>query len=59
MVQFCPNKVRRVSSATNQWIRNSIIVMVVDMEEVLIAGMQLWEMPCGRHSIAQWRQGIH
>ena len=34
-------KVRRVSSATNQWTRNSITATAVGVEEVLIAGMQL------------------
>ena len=42
VVQFFPDKVRRVSSATNQWSRNSITATAVGMEEVLIAGMQLW-----------------
>ena len=39
---FAPTKVRQVSFATNLWIRNSIIVMVADMEEVLTADMQHW-----------------
>ena len=39
---FSPTKVRQVSFATNLWIRNSITVMAVGMEEVLIASMQLW-----------------
>ena len=39
---FAPTKVRQVSFATNLWIRNSITVMAVVMEEVLIAAMQLW-----------------
>ena len=38
---FDPTKVRRVSSSTNQWTRNSIIVMAVVTVEALIAGMQL------------------
>ena len=38
-VQFCPNKVQRVSSATNQWTQNSLTATAVSMEEVLIAGM--------------------
>ena len=44
VVQFCPTKVRQVSSATNLSIRNSIIVMVADMEEVLTADMQHWRV---------------
>ena len=39
---LCLTKVRQVSFATNLWIRNSITVMAVVMEEVLIAGMQHW-----------------
>ena len=35
-------KVRRVSSATNQWMRNSIIATAVGAEEVLTAGLHLW-----------------
>ena len=35
-------KVRRVSSATNQWIRNSTTAADVVTEEVLTAGMQQW-----------------
>ena len=39
---FAPTKVRQVSFATNLSIRNSIIVMAVDMEEVLTVDMQHW-----------------
>ena len=39
---FAPTKVRQVSFATNPLIRNSIIVMAVDMEEVLTVDMQHW-----------------
>ena len=39
---FAPTKVRQVSLATNLLIRNSIIVMAADMEEVLIVDMQHW-----------------
>ena len=42
VVQFAPTKVRQVSFATNLLIRNSIIVMVAGMEEVLTADMQHW-----------------
>ena len=38
---FALTKVRRVSSATNQWTRTSITAMAVGTVEVLIAGMQL------------------
>ena len=41
---FAPTKVRQVSFATNLWIRNSITVMAVVMEEVLIADMQHWRV---------------
>ena len=41
---FVPMKVRQVSFATNLWIRNSITVMAVGMEEVLIADMQHWRV---------------
>ena len=41
VVQFCPNK---SSFATNLWIRNSITVMAVVLEEVLTAGMLLWRV---------------
>ena len=41
---FAPTKVRQVSFATNLSIRNSITVMAVVMEEVLIAGMQHWRV---------------
>ena len=37
---FAPTKVRQVSFAINLSIRNSIIAMAADMEEVLIADMQ-------------------
>ena len=37
---FAPTKVRLVSSATNQWTRNSITATAVGTVEVLIAGMQ-------------------
>ena len=39
---FAPTKVRQVSFAINLSIRNSIIVMVADMEEVLTVDMQHW-----------------
>ena len=39
---FSPTKVRQVSFAINLSIRNSIIAMAADMEEVLIADMQHW-----------------
>ena len=39
---FAPTKVRQVSFATNLSIRNSIIVMAVDMEVVLTVDMQHW-----------------
>ena len=39
---FAPTKVRQVSFATNLLIRNSIIVMAADMEEVLTVDMQHW-----------------
>ena len=39
---FAPTKVRQVSFAINLLIRNNIIAMAVDMEEVLIADMQHW-----------------
>ena len=42
VVQFCQTKVREVSFATNLSIRNSIIVMVADMEEVWTVDMQHW-----------------
>ena len=42
VVLFCPTKVRQVSFATNLSILNSIIVMAVVMEEVLIVDMQHW-----------------
>ena len=38
---FAQTQVRRVSSATNQWTRNSITATAVGTVEVLIAGMQL------------------
>ena len=41
---FAQTKVRQVSFATNLWIRNSITVMAVVMEEVLIADMQHWRV---------------
>ena len=37
-----PTKLRRVSSATNKWTRNSIAATDVGTEEVLTAGMPLW-----------------
>ena len=39
---FAPTKVRQVSFAINLLIRNNIIAMAADMEEVLIADMQHW-----------------
>ena len=39
---FAPTKVRQVSFATNLSIRNSIIVMAADTEEVLTVDMQHW-----------------
>ena len=39
---FAPTKVPQVLFATNLWIRNCIIAMAADMEEVLIADMQHW-----------------
>ena len=39
---FAPTKVLQVSFATNLSIRNSIIAVAADMEEVLIADMQHW-----------------
>ena len=42
LYSFAPTNVRQVSFATNLSIRNSIIVMVADMEEVLTADMQHW-----------------
>ena len=39
---FAPTKVRQVSFAINLSIRNSIIAMAADMEEVLTADMQHW-----------------
>ena len=39
---FAPTKVPQVTFATNLLIRNSIIAMAADMEEVLIADMQHW-----------------
>ena len=43
VVQFCPNKkVRQVSFAINLSIRNSIIGVAADVEEVLTADMQHW-----------------
>ena len=39
---FAPTKVRQVSFARNLKIRNRIIVVAADMEEVLIADMQHW-----------------
>ena len=39
---FAPTKVSLVSFARNLSIRNIIIAMAVDMEEVLIADMQHW-----------------
>ena len=39
---FAPTKVPQVLFATNLLIRNSIIAMAADMEEVLIADMQHW-----------------
>ena len=42
LYSFAPTKVRQVSFATNLSIRNSIIVMVADMEEVLTVDMQHW-----------------
>ena len=38
---FAQTKVRRVSSATNQWTRNSITATAVGTVEVLFAGMRL------------------
>ena len=39
---FAPTKVGQVSFAINLSIRNSIIVMAADMEEVLTVDMQHW-----------------
>ena len=39
---FAPTKVRQMSLAINLSIRNSIIVMAADMEEVLTVDMQHW-----------------
>ena len=39
---FVPTKVRQVSFATNLSIRNSIIVMAVNMVEVLTVDTQHW-----------------
>ena len=44
LYSFAPTKVRQVSFATNLLIRDSIIVMVADMEEVLTADMQHWRV---------------
>ena len=44
LYSFAPTKVWHVSFATNLLIRNSIIVMVADMEEVLTADMQHWRV---------------
>ena len=44
LYSFAPTKVRQVSFAINLLIRNSIIVMVADMEEVLTADMLHWRV---------------
>ena len=39
---------------------SSTAAMDVGTVEALIAGMRLWSaMPCRRHTITQWGQGIH
>ena len=39
---FAPTKVPQVLFATNLWIRNCIIAMAADMEEVLTVDTQHW-----------------
>ena len=55
---FVPTKVRQVSFAINLSIRNSIIVMAADMEEVLTVDMQHWRDARGdpkwRKNPARW-----
>ena len=56
---IAPTKVRQVSFAINLSIRNSIIVMAVDMEEVLTVDMQHWRDALQISFNAQWGQSIY